>query len=149
MEQVEQNSQIPSKIPSLISKIHASSASFVNNELRERGLPELVSSHGNILFQLTHHQKMTMSEITSAIHRDKSTTTVLIKKLEKEGYVQRTTCTDDSRVTWISLTQRGKEYTSATCEISRALSERCLNGFTDEEKQQAFDIISRIANNFQ
>ena len=73
------------KTLSIISKIHSLSSSFLKKELEEKGLKELVSSHGNILFQLSVSEQLSMTEIASRIHRDKSTTTVLVKKLEKEG----------------------------------------------------------------
>ncbi len=145
---MEQTPEQLTQITSLISKIHASSAAFLKTELKNRGLPELVSSHGNILFQLSQHDRMTMSEITAAIHRDKSTTTALIKKLEKEGYVERQTNPEDSRVTWICLTQKGQEYTTATGDISRILNQTCWAGFSEDEKCTAYRLLSRIADNF-
>ncbi len=145
---MEQNSIQFSQITSLISQIHAKTSSFLKNELKERGFPELVSSHGYILFQLSKHEKMTMSEITAAIHRDKSTTTALIKKLESEGYVQKKTCCNDSRVTWISLTEKSHAYTDAIQDISKALSDCCCAGLSDEEKQTIYTLLSRIADNF-
>ncbi len=146
---MEQTPEQLTQITSLISKIHASTAAFLKTELKNRGLPELVSSHGNILFQLSRHDKMTMTEITAAIHRDKSTTTALIKKLEKEGYVERLTNPEDSRVTWICLTARGQEYTTATSDISRLLTDRACDGFSDEEKQTVYRLLERISTNFE
>jgi len=146
---MEQTPEQLTQITSLISKIHASSAAFLKTELKNRGLPELVSSHGNILFQLSRHHRMTMSEITAAIHRDKSTTTALIKKLEKEGYVERQTNPEDSRVTWICLTRKGQDYTTATGDISRLLTDRAYNGFSDAEKQAVYHFLERISTNFE
>ena len=136
------------KITSLISKIHAETSAFLRQELEKKGLPDFVSSHGNILFQLSKEEKLTMTDLSKRIHRDKSTTTVLVKKLEKNGYVERTQCPEDNRITWIKLSAKGREYNSVTGGISKALTERCYTGFSEEEKKTVFSLLSRIEENF-
>ena len=133
---------------SVISKIHSLSSSFLKNELEEKGLNELVSSHGNILFQLSLEEKLSMSEIASRVHRDKSTTTVLVKKLEKEGYVERTKNQDDNRSFYLHLTEKGLQYTKATSDISSKLVSKAYENFSEEEKEATFAFLSRICSNF-
>ena len=72
---------------SLLSNIHSITADFLTEKLKERGFPDFASSHGNILFQLSVNEKMPMGELAEKINRDKSTTTVLVRKLEAEGYI--------------------------------------------------------------
>ena len=71
---------------SLLSNIHTITADFLIEKLKERGFPDFASSHGNILFQLSVNEKMTMGDLAEKINRDKSTTTVLVRKLESEGF---------------------------------------------------------------
>ncbi len=137
-----------SLILSLISKIHAQSASFLKLELQERGLPEMVSSHGNILFQLSRNEKMSMKELADAIHRDKSTVTALVSKLREQGYVEKVLSEADSRVVFVRLTEKGKKYTVDTQAISSLLNEKCLAGFTDQDKDALYELLSRISTNF-
>ena len=137
-----------SLILSLISKIHAQSASFLKLELQERGLPEMVSSHGNILFQLSRNEKMSMKELADAIHRDKSTVTALVSKLREQGYVEKVLSEADSRVVFVRLTEKGKKYTVDTQAISSLLNEKCLAGFTDQDKDALYEFLSRISTNF-
>lgn len=133
---------------SIISKIHSLSSSFLKKELENQGLAELVSSHGNILFQLSVNEKLSMGEIASRIHRDKSTTTVLVKKLEKEGYVERTKNQEDNRSFFLQLTEKGMQYTKATSEISGKLVSKAYENFSEEEKNTAYALLSRICDNF-
>lgn len=135
-------------ISSLISKIHADSASFLKAELQARGLPDMVSSHGNILFQLSQAGTLSMKELSERIHRDKSTTTALVNKLEAAGFVARAKDSADSRITHISLTETGKNYNDVLCAISATLNERCCQGLTEAEKQMLFNLLSRISENF-
>ena len=102
-----------SSVISLISHIHTETADFTNKRLAEKG--KLISSHGFILFQLSEEEKLTMGEISKRINRDKSTTTVLIKKLKEQGLVQEEPSKDDSRIKYISLTKKGKEIGRASC----------------------------------
>ena len=68
-------------ILSLISHLHTVSADFTNRRLADTA--GLVSSHGYILYLLSQHQKLSMKELADGINRDKSTTTVLIRKLRE------------------------------------------------------------------
>ena len=136
------------QILSLISKIHAQSASFLKSELQVRGLPEMVSSHGNILFQLSKNDKMAMHELSEAIHRDKSTVTALVNKLKEQGYVERIQSESDSRVVYVRLTEKGKAYTVETGAISSALNEKCFAGFTESQKDALYEFLARIPKNF-
>lgn len=70
-------------ISSLISQIHNYSSNFLKTRLTQEGLPELVSSHGFILYKLSLTEALTMTDLAKNIKKDKSTTTVLIKKLER------------------------------------------------------------------
>ena len=72
---------------SLLSNIHSITADFLTERLKTKGFPDFASSHGNILFQLSVNEKMTMGELSEKINRDKSTTTVLVRKLESEGFI--------------------------------------------------------------
>ncbi len=137
-----------SNITSLISQIHAGTSSFLREELKKQGLPELVSSHGNILFRLSKCDRLSMGELARQINRDKSTATVLVKKLEQEGYVRRVPSETDNRVTFIELSDKGREYTAATANISALLNQRCCNGLSREELQTAYGLLVRINNNF-
>lgn len=137
-----------SGILSLISKVHAETVSYLNDELASNGLPDFATSHGNILYRLSQADSLSMTEISKMIHRDKSTATVLVNKLERLGFVKRIRCKDDYRKTLLVLTEKGAEYNKATASISRRLIERCYQGFSDDEKETAFKLLSRISDNF-
>ena len=127
---------------SSISQLHTLTADFLIDELANKGLSNIASSHGNILFQLSKVENLSMGELAQKINRDKSTTTVLIRKLIKENLVEE--CINEQ----ISLTAKGKEYTSITSEISASLLQKFYNGFSDEEKIQFATFLERIKNNF-
>ncbi|MCR4938746.1 MAG: MarR family transcriptional regulator [Treponemataceae bacterium] len=138
-----------SHILSLISKIHAQSSAFLKQELQNRGFPEMVSSHGNILFQLSKNERMSMRELASAIHRDKSTVTALVNKLREQGYVEKIQSQQDSRVVFVCLTEEGRKYTVETQAISSLLNEKCFENFSEEDKNTLYSLLSSLSNNFE
>lgn len=133
---------------SLLSHIHSVTADFLQERLAEKGLPEFASSHGNILFQLSNRPKMTMSDLSAAINRDKSTTTVLVRKLEREGFVESITDNKDKRSKFIKLTEKGMQYNDITKELSVELLAKFYNDFSLEEKEKFFSYLLRIEQNF-
>ena len=132
----------------LVSHIHSSAADFLKARLSAKGLPDFVSSHGYILFLLAKHDRMTMTELSKSINRDKSTTTVLVRKLEAAGLVTSQTSETDSRSKWILLTDKGREYNCITSGLSQELNNTFYTGFSQEEKQQLCRLLSRILHNF-
>ena len=95
---------------SLLSNIHSITADFLTEKMKERGYPDFASSHGNILFQLSVNDKMTMGDLAEKINRDKSTTTVLVRKLESEGFITGEPDPADKRSRIIFLTEKGKSH---------------------------------------
>lgn len=133
---------------SLISRIHSSTADFLSSELAKKGLKNFSSSHGNILFHLTQNTTLPMKELAEKINRDKSTTTVLARKLEKDGLVKTLSSKDDKRKKLITLTAKGKKYTEITSELSKTLLKTFYANFTKNEKELFFTLLSKIADNF-
>ena len=83
---------------SLSSKIRSVGNTFLAKKLKEYNFNNLVPSHGDILYVLYNHKKLTMKDIANKIHKTKATVTVLIDKLEKENLVKREKSAEDSRI---------------------------------------------------
>lgn len=133
---------------SLLSNIHSITADFLTERLKNKGFPDFASSHGNILFQLSVNEKMTMGELSEKINRDKSTTTVLVRKLEKEGFITGDPDPADKRSRIIYLTEKGKEFNVTAQELSSELLKTFYHDFTDEDKEIFVNFLSRIKENF-
>lgn len=134
---------------SLLSNIHSITADFLTERLKEKGFPDFASSHGFILFQLSINEKMNMGDLALKINRDKSTTTVLVRKLEKEGLVKIENAKTDKRSRIVSLTEKGKHFNKTTHEISKELLETFYKDFADKEKETFFQTLLRIKSNFE
>lgn len=134
---------------SLVSHIHSLSQDFLRKKLTESGLSDFASSHGNILFQLSTNDAMTMSDLAKNINRDKSTTTVLVRKLEKDGFIKIDCDKNDKRIKTLRLTDKGNQLKQQLEEISHQLIETFYKNFSTEEKDCFFESLQKIAKNFE
>ena len=133
---------------SLLSNIHSITADFLTERLKNHGFPDFASSHGNILFQLSVNEKMTMGELSEKINRDKSTTTVLVRKLEKDGFITGEADPSDKRSRIIFLTEKGKQFNKTARELSSELLGTFYKGFSEDEKELFLQTLLRIKKNF-
>jgi len=131
-----------------LSQIHSATADFLRKKLAEKGFGDFASSHGYILYQLSVNPDTTMKELAKKINRDKSTTTVLVRKLEKEGLVKVCVDEKDKRNKLLSLTEKGSEYNQMTKDLSKELLTTFYQGFTEEEKKLFQNFLERILYNF-
>ncbi len=92
---------------------------------------------------------MSMGEIAKKINRDKSTTTVLIRKLIDEKLVKSASSSKDSRKKIISLTAEGKKYNNFTSEISSKLLSICYKNFSAEEKETLLNLLEKMSANLE
>lgn len=131
-------------IISLISKIREKVNKRLIAEMESHGIQGIVTSHGDILYALNHKSRMTMAEIASAIGKDKSTVTALVEKLVKLNYVSKERDTEDTRIVYVTLTQRGEELKPVFNQISKELLEVFYKELTEEEKEVLFRLLNKI-----
>lgn len=134
---------------STVSQIHTLTADFLKKKLAQNGFDDFASSHGYILYQLSVNPQITMKELAAKINRDKSTTTVLVRKLEQAGLVNVQCSTIDKRNKILTLTQKGREYNQMTSSLSKELLNTFYKGFSQEEKEEFCDFLERIKGNFE
>lgn len=89
-----------------------------------------------------------MTDLAKSINKDKSTTTALIKKLERAGLIERKSSDKDRRVIYIQLSQKGAKFADAMSSISKELTETCYKDFSDQDKAVVFELLSKISRNF-
>lgn len=132
------------KTLSLISEIHEKGNRFIIDSLHNNGITGLVPSHGDILVILYKYEKLTMKNIAEKIHRTKPTVTVLVNKLEEQGYVKRVKSDKDSRVTYIILTEKGKEFKPIFEKISDELCKMLYKNLSENEAETLDKILEKM-----
>ena len=139
----------PNDIIALISTLRGKAYRFIQRELDAHGMKGLAPSHGAILSALFRSEEIAMSDLATAIERDRSTVTTLVQKLVDYGYVTRSRDASDWRVTYVSLTPAGRALEPRFRAISRALIARTYRGFKSEEKSALMGYLGRIRENWE
>ncbi|MDP4183099.1 MAG: MarR family transcriptional regulator [Bacillota bacterium] len=137
------------QIIALISKIRRDSSNFLEKELSRVGVEGIIASHGAILGALFRRNgKLKMKEIADIINKDKSTVTYLVKGLSESGFVVRQKGVNDSRETYILLTDKAWEMEEKFKDISDKLISKAFIGFTELEKQTIMELLIKMDSNF-
>ena len=131
-----------------IGRISERAKIFLTGELRERGMGELGVSHTEILGILTRRERVQMKDLVELIGKDKSTITALAAKLLRMGLVRKTADPEDSRVSYLSLTAKGRELEAPIMAISRRLREKAYRGLSENERKELIRLLAKIQGNF-
>ncbi|MCG8551503.1 MAG: MarR family transcriptional regulator [Desulfobacterales bacterium] len=132
-----------------MSKTKKKMIKFIENQLQEKGLDDIVPSYGNILTVLYDHNKsLTMKEIGALLGKEKSTITTLVNKLEKLGYIKKVKRSSDQRTTYVCLTEKGLSIEKVFAEISAELHSTAYHNFTLEEKKAFLRLLKKMNQNF-
>jgi MarR family transcriptional regulator, organic hydroperoxide resistance regulator len=134
-------------IVSLISKIRSKANRIIIRELRDRNIKGLSPSHGDIMFFLFQSGSASMMELAKRIDRDKSTLTALVKKLITMGYIETTRDKKDSRVTLVTLTEKGWQLKPDFDEISETLLKRAYGNCSTREKEVIVGGLEKLFSN--
>lgn len=132
---------------SMISRIRENANRFITEQLAQNGIEGLVPSHGDILAVLYRGEDVTMKDIADKIRRSKPTVTVLTDKLERLGFVYREKSRNDSRITYIRLTEQGKRFEPVFENISKELNALLYQQFTAEEAGILDALLKKMENN--
>lgn len=135
-------------IAHLISKVDQKIKKFLMSELAANNLRGLHPSHAAIVFTLLKQRECTMKELADAIDKDKSTTTGLVAKLIKLGYLEKSNDRNDRRVTIISLTEKGKLIEETWFGISKKLRKKIFNALSDKEIESVIQILLKLEKEF-
>ena len=132
----------------LIDRIRDQAHTIIANELRSRGIDDLLPAHGRVLAALYKaNEPIPLKTVTESAGRVKSTITVMIRTLEKNGYVSRMPCPDDKRSVLISLTEKGKELFPAFQKISERLIDAVYGDMPEEVREVLIGLLSRLDGN--
>lgn len=134
-------------IIAILATIRDKANKFILQQLKERGVHDIVPAHGAVFIALFRNSELPMGQIARIIDRDKSTVTTLVNKLSGLGYLERRKDDSDSRVSLIRLTEKGKSLETDFMDISKNLLSRVYDGFSDLEKGILMTLVERIKNN--
>lgn len=131
-----------------IARIRESANLLIGKELRKRSIEGIVPAHGPVLFFLFQQKKpVPIKAVVESAHRVKSTVTVMINTLEKYGYIKKSPCEKDSRVTYVELTPKGRKLRKDFEQISRALLDKLYGDMKEKDREILVIQLDRIEIN--
>ena len=123
-------------IADIIAQLRGRINNYIISRLAEEGVTGLAPSHGAIFIALYHEGPQPMLALSEKIRRDKSTMTVLIRKLETLGYVKREPDPNDKRSFIIHLTEKGFRFRALFEGVSEELLERIWGDTAPKERRR-------------
>lgn len=145
---MDRNKKLENSLFSYISRIKIKSYIFIENEAKKRGIT-LSYSHMRIIIILHFNKKLSMKELTEKLGRDKSTVTALVNKLETEGYLKKTVCCKDKRITYLQLKEKSQEIVDTLFEVSEIFNEKVKNTIGEKDTEILYKISQKLLENWQ
>ena len=102
-----------------------------------------------ILYVLLKEEGCVQKELAGIAQVRPSTMTVLLDRMEKQGYIYReeTRISGGKRAYKIFLSDEGKSLAHQVNELVEKLEERSFKGFSDEERKKLLEMLGRVAEN--
>jgi DNA-binding MarR family transcriptional regulator len=135
-----------------IARINLLATRIVGRLLREAGIKEISPEQARILNILWEADVSGVDSIPIGIlagqtQLSKPTLTIILNRLEKNGYVSRSPSETDRRVVLIKRTGKDKYLEQVYASILGKIQEVCYKGFTPKETEQFRDYCERVLNN--
>nr|WP_280890920.1 MarR family winged helix-turn-helix transcriptional regulator [Jiella mangrovi] len=126
----------------LVRRVHQLGAQLFTQNVR---YPNLSVTQFVALVTLLKLGPVAMSQLSRLTSMDPSTTTVVVRKLEREGLVEKFKSPDDQRTSVIALTEAGRRCAEEHVPVSVAAGEKLLEPLTEIEKQLFVALLRKVA----
>jgi DNA-binding MarR family transcriptional regulator len=125
-----------------IRRVHDSLNRIVSKKLKKQGMS--VPKYG-VVRNLYDHESLPLSELSNLIFRGNSNVTSLIKRMERDGLVERINCEKDSRVKRVRLTEKGRQLAPQIISEHRAfLHQMIMNCIGPDDQRMLIDVLNRL-----
>ncbi|MCF6190433.1 MAG: MarR family transcriptional regulator [Cocleimonas sp.] len=93
------------------------------------------------------HEKITMNDLSEAMHLDGSAVSTLVSRMEKKSLLERTHSKEDRRFVYVQLTQQGQEFKDKLKTKSALLTKNIKKNISVGDIEQLQEIVNQIATN--
>lgn len=100
-----------------------------------------------VIAHLAVRDRMNQLELVKLTRLKAPTVSVLLRRLEEEGYVTRTPDENDRRSVLVSLSEKGRVFDKEHLSHISNNDQAAMAGFTPEEEQTLVELLSRIRRN--
>ncbi|MGP4069727.1 MarR family winged helix-turn-helix transcriptional regulator [Halobacillus sp. B29] len=128
----------------VLTKAQRSVADLVKDDIQRYGLNP---TEFGVLELLYHEGEQPLQKIGEKILLASGSITYVVDKLEKKEYLERIPCPNDRRITFASITEKGREFLNDIFPDHWKQIERITGGLTEEEKVQAIELLKKLGKN--
>lgn len=116
----------------------------VSESFREFGLTPTQFGVLDVLF--AKEGAMKIGELIDSMLATSGNMTVVIKNMEKNGWVTRTTCPTDKRAYLVTLTEAGRDLIQKALPAHIVAVEETFSVLTEEEQEQLIELLKKFKN---
>ncbi len=131
-------------ITRLTAILNRSTHVYFDRVLKPHGLS---FTHLRILTYVSHSEAPRQEDLRARMRGDKGAVAHAVHKLEKLGYLARDPHPEDGRAYLLRVTDEGQALIDRFAEHGRVLSERMIDGLTEDDQRQAEVLLQRMADN--
>ncbi|GAA4074924.1 MAG TPA: MarR family transcriptional regulator [Bacilli bacterium] len=141
-EQYLKRKQDPSlKLFVVLSKAYRAVVDQVTDDIRQYGLNPTEFA---VLELLYHSGDQPLQKIGDKILLASGSITYVVDKLEEKGYIKRTQCAEDRRITHASITDKGKDFLNSAFPDHWKKIEQITAGLSEDEKLASIDLLKKL-----
>jgi DNA-binding MarR family transcriptional regulator len=129
----------------MIRRVHQIAVSLF---IEETGKLGVTNRQYGILFVLEHRPGIDQISVAGLLGLDRSTTGMVLTKLEDDGLVVRSVDASDRRRHSLQLTRAGKRLLSQLAEPARRAKARVLSAFTPREQTLFLQLLGKLTRAF-
>lgn len=122
---------------------------IIHRRIMESSLEKVGVFQGQhrILMELSENKYHSQKEIAAAMKVSTATIAIALKKLEKNGYINKITDEEDNRLNIIVITEKGRNVIEMSRQLFNDIDSTMFEGFSNEEKKNFINMLDRIEYN--
>ena len=139
-------------IGALLSRVRVEMLAAVDAELaadRRLAPLELSAAQFIVIASLAGEERKSASELCKGISYDAGAMTRMLDRLESKGLIRRNRSPEDRRLVHLELTDEGRAAYPRMRELSLAVANRFLRGFSKAEARTLESLLHRMLENAQ
>ena len=126
---------------------------MVEREAKKQGLEFSAGPQGQVLSFLSHREKegkvTLIRDVEQELHIAKSVTSNLIKRMEKNGFIQLEISKTDKRAKYIRLTPQSQERMKKIRDFFDEMDRSILNGVSEQELLIFSQVMAKFYQNIE
>ena len=125
-------------------------ANNINSVFNQILQPFDIAIEQRVTLEIIKYEKnVTLTKISNDLSKDKTTISRTLRTLENKGLIQRVESSEDKRVTFIELTQKGEETLRLSEDIASEFRESLVCSLNEEERETLTKLLKKVGDGLE